>query len=212
MHVDFYEPRLRPRRGTKAGVVVGQTCRRRPVVLWVDYPADDVDLGGGCKAGAVCGDVDKNAARAYQAKEPQLGAPWGAGPMLQATMFGDPLQVYVGVVLQRGGEAIGDVTHLEGWAKSRKSVAGGISLPPPKACSGAGRKCKDDQAEEPTRPRKEVRQDLKLEYFLKLVLDVFFVAVFGDRQLLDEQAAGGVEQLELAERQVLVGLQQVEVA
>src|SRR4051812_4202466 len=50
-----------------------------------------------------------------------------------------------------------------------------------------------------------------LEDLLELSLDLFLVAVLRHGELLDEETAGGVEQLELAEREVLVGLEQVEV-
>src|SRR6266446_2312538 len=51
-----------------------------------------------------------------------------------------------------------------------------------------------------------------VEDLLQVRLDVVFVDALRQRQLLDEQVARGVEHLALAERQVLVELEQVEVA
>src|SRR6266568_4026759 len=51
-----------------------------------------------------------------------------------------------------------------------------------------------------------------VEDLLQVRLDVVFVDALRQRQLLDEQVARGVEHLALAEREVLVELEQVEVA
>src|SRR5947209_1556485 len=51
-----------------------------------------------------------------------------------------------------------------------------------------------------------------VEDLLQVGLDIVFVDALRQRQLLDEEVAGGVEHLPLAEREVLVELEQVEVA
>src|SRR5712671_5522813 len=51
-----------------------------------------------------------------------------------------------------------------------------------------------------------------VEDLLQVRLDVVFVDALRERQLLDEEVARGIEHLPLAEREVLVELEQVEVA
>src|SRR6267143_3274348 len=51
-----------------------------------------------------------------------------------------------------------------------------------------------------------------VEDLLQVRLDVVLVHALRERELLDEEVAGGVEHLPLAEREVLVELEQVEVA
>src|SRR3954468_16580511 len=61
-------------------------------------------------------------------------------------------------------------------------------------------------------PAKDVREGLTVEDLLQVRLVVVLVHALRERQLLDEEVAGGVEHLPLAEREVLVELEQVQVA
>src|SRR6267143_3345931 len=64
----------------------------------------------------------------------------------------------------------------------------------------------------PAPAAKLFRSWLAVEGLLQVRLDVVFVDALRERQLLDEEVARGIEHLPLAEREVLVELEQVEVA
>src|SRR4051812_14039673 len=68
------------------------------------------------------------------------------------------------------------------------------------------------QARDRAHARLPDQQGSAVEDGLQVALDVVLVDALRQRQFLDQEIAGGVEHLALAEAQVLVELQQIEVA